>query len=60
MGMNNAQYVRIADLWPLNPSGEIIFGLKIEDPYGDAIAAKYWMFLESHSPSGARRTTITG
>ena len=39
-GMNNAQYVRIADLWPLNPSGEIIFGLKIEDPYGDAIAAQ--------------------
>jgi 4-hydroxy-2-oxoheptanedioate aldolase len=39
-GMNNAQYVRIADLWPLNPGGEIIFGLKIEDPYGDAIAAQ--------------------
>ena len=39
-GMNNAQYVRIADLWPLNPAGEIIFGLKIEDPYGDAIAAQ--------------------
>jgi hypothetical protein len=38
--MNNAQYVRIADLWPLNPGGEIIFGLKIEDPYGDAIAAQ--------------------
>ena len=24
-GMNNAHYVRIADLWPLNPRGEIIF-----------------------------------
>ena len=38
-GMNNAHYVRIADLWPLNPRGEIIFGLKIEDTPGDANAA---------------------
>jgi 4-hydroxy-2-oxoheptanedioate aldolase len=37
-GMNNAQYVRIADLWPLNPKGEILFGLKIEDTVADANA----------------------
>ena len=37
-GMNNAQYVRIADLWPLNPKGEILFGLKIEDTFADANA----------------------
>jgi len=37
-GMNNAQYVRIADLWPLNPRGEILFGLKIEDTIADANA----------------------
>ena len=34
-GMNNAQYVRIADLWPLNPKGEILFGLKIEDTFSN-------------------------
>jgi len=37
-GMNNAQYVRIADLWPLNPKGEILFGLKIEDTFANANA----------------------
>lgn len=37
-GMNNAQYVRIADLWPLNPKGEILFGLKIEDSFANANA----------------------
>ena len=37
-GMNNAQYVRIADLWPLNPKGEILFGLKIEDTFADTNA----------------------
>lgn len=37
-GMNNAQYVRLADLWPLNPKGEILFGLKIEDTFADANA----------------------
>ncbi|HUE63453.1 MAG TPA: hypothetical protein VMO78_03660, partial [Rhizomicrobium sp.] len=37
-GMNNAQYVRAADLWPLNPKGEILFGLKIEDTVADANA----------------------
>ena len=40
-GMNNAQYVRIADLWPLNPKGEILFGLKIEDTVADANAEAY-------------------
>jgi 4-hydroxy-2-oxoheptanedioate aldolase len=37
-GMNNAHYVRIADLWPLNPKGEILFGLKIEDTFANAHA----------------------
>jgi 4-hydroxy-2-oxoheptanedioate aldolase len=37
-GMNNAEYVRVADLWPLNPKGEILFGLKIEDTVADANA----------------------
>ena len=37
------EYVKIADPWPLNPEGEILLGLKIEDrhslPEADAIAA---------------------
>ena len=37
-GMNNAEYVRAADLWPLNPHGELMFGLKIEDTHADALA----------------------
>lgn len=39
-GMNNAHYVRKADLWPLNPEGELMFGLKIEDSHADANAEK--------------------
>jgi 4-hydroxy-2-oxoheptanedioate aldolase len=35
-GMSTNQYVRLADTWPLNPKGEMIFGCKIEDPYGVA------------------------
>src|SRR5215471_4989266 len=29
------QYNHLADLWPLNPKGELIFGVKIEDTYAD-------------------------
>jgi 4-hydroxy-2-oxoheptanedioate aldolase len=37
-GMNNAHYVRIADLWPLNSKGEILLGLKIEDTFANTNA----------------------
>jgi 4-hydroxy-2-oxoheptanedioate aldolase len=30
-GVSNADYQRLADPWPLNPNGEILVGLKIED-----------------------------
>ncbi len=30
-GVTEPQYLEIADLWPLNPRGEIILGVKIED-----------------------------
>jgi 4-hydroxy-2-oxoheptanedioate aldolase len=30
-GVDPARYVQIADPWPLNPEGELILGLKIED-----------------------------
>ena len=30
-GLTPAEYTKIADPWPLNPEGEIILGLKIED-----------------------------
>jgi 4-hydroxy-2-oxoheptanedioate aldolase len=29
-------YMRIADPWPTNPDGELLFGLKIENPRADA------------------------
>lgn len=31
-GVTPAEYMRIAEPWPLNPDGELIFGLKIENP----------------------------
>ena len=42
-GVCPMEYIRRADPWPLNPEGELILGLKIEDrhslPNADAIAA---------------------
>ena len=42
-GIEPNEYVRRADPWPLNPQGELMLGLKIEDrhclPDADAIAA---------------------
>ncbi len=42
-GIDPAEYVDRADPWPLNPNGELILGLKIEDKYclpdADKIAA---------------------
>ena len=35
-GVTPQEYMRIADPWPLNPDGEFIFGLKIENPRADA------------------------
>lgn len=32
-GVSDQEYLRKADVWPLNPDGEIILGLKIEDKY---------------------------
>ncbi|HVV28264.1 MAG TPA: hypothetical protein VHC40_09895 [Rhizomicrobium sp.] len=34
-GVNTFKYNHVADLWPLNPKGELIFGVKIEDTYAD-------------------------
>ncbi len=42
-GLSTAEYAAVADPWPLNPKGELLLGLKIEDrhclPNVDAIAA---------------------
>ncbi len=35
-GVTADEYMRIADPWPMNPDGEFIFGLKIENPRADA------------------------
>ena len=32
-GLDDQEYLRIADVWPLNPEGEIVVGVKIEDPH---------------------------
>ena len=34
-GMSAAEYCAKADLWPLNPNGQLIFGVKIEDTFAD-------------------------
>jgi 4-hydroxy-2-oxoheptanedioate aldolase len=34
-GVAGGTYQHIADLWPLNPKGELFFGVKIEDTYAD-------------------------
>jgi 4-hydroxy-2-oxoheptanedioate aldolase len=34
-GISLNKYLHVADLWPLNPKGEMIFGVKIEDTYAD-------------------------
>jgi 4-hydroxy-2-oxoheptanedioate aldolase len=42
-GLSPAEYAKVADPWPLNPDGELLLGLKIEDRHClenvDAIAA---------------------
>lgn len=35
-GVTANEYMRIADPWPMNPDGELLFGLKIENPRADA------------------------
>ena len=35
-GVTGEEYMRIADPWPMNPDGELLFGLKIENPRADA------------------------
>jgi len=35
-GVTPNEYVKLADPWPLNPDGELIFGVKIENPRADA------------------------
>jgi 4-hydroxy-2-oxoheptanedioate aldolase len=32
-GLSSKDYIERADVWPLNPKGELILGLKIEDKY---------------------------
>ena len=35
-GLTPQEYMRLADPWPMNPDGELLFGLKIENPRADA------------------------
>lgn len=35
-GVTQNEYLKLAEPWPLNPDGELIFGVKIENPRADA------------------------
>ena len=37
-GVSNEDYLEKADIWPLNPNGELLLGLKLEDKYALANA----------------------
>src|SRR5260370_12284504 len=37
-GVSQDEYLQKADAWPLNPNGELLLGLKLEDKYGLANA----------------------
>jgi 4-hydroxy-2-oxoheptanedioate aldolase len=39
-GMSGTEYIERADPWPLNPKGELLLSLKIEDKYALANAEK--------------------
>ena len=39
-GVDIFKYNHLADLWPFNPKGELIFGVKIEDTFADLDAAQ--------------------
>jgi 4-hydroxy-2-oxoheptanedioate aldolase len=39
-GVSQDEYLRKADAWPLNPDGELLLGLKLEDKYALANADK--------------------
>jgi 4-hydroxy-2-oxoheptanedioate aldolase len=39
-GVSDNKYLHVADLWPLNPRGEIIMGCSIADTFADANMAK--------------------
>jgi 4-hydroxy-2-oxoheptanedioate aldolase len=39
-GVSPEEYMRKADVWPLNPNGEIMLGVKIEDKYAYANVAE--------------------
>ncbi len=37
-GLSPKEYMQRADVWPLNPQGEVLLGLKIEDKYALAVS----------------------
>ena len=53
-GISPDEYIRRADPWPLNPDGELLLGLKIEDrhalPNADAIAATPGIYFAEWGP----------
>jgi 4-hydroxy-2-oxoheptanedioate aldolase len=57
-GVPDYKYLHIADVWPLNPRGEILMGCSIQDKFGDAnvekiLATKGLAFAEWGSSESA-------
>ena len=55
-GVSNAEYQQMADTWPLNPEGELLVGLKIEDRHALQNAEASTAVPGVASPSGGRAT----
>ena len=55
-GISPAEYLEVADPWPLNPNGELLLGLKIEDRHALEHAEATVTTPASASPSGGLAT----
>ena len=58
-GVTAEEYMRIAEPWPLNPDGELLFGLKIENPRADANVESSVRVPGSRSRNGGRAITAS-
>ena len=57
-GVTADEYMRIADPWPLNPDGELLFGLKIENPRATRMSNRQCACRALPLRSGVRRSRL--
>lgn len=55
-GVTGNKYIHLADFWPLNPRGELAFGVKIEDKVAHANMNQTLAVPGVFSPNGVRGT----